>query len=305
MTIPADARAAEEAFEACLAGRPVPDGASGLAAFTDAVRAGATVPGRPNAALAELLATGLLTPIQEPSCGTAGPTARTSRKRPRMLLTTLAAKIASAGVLAKAAAGTGAVVVAVAGATTAGALTTPPEPAPVVETVVSDQPTDPTLEPTDPALEPTGSGDGTQAGTENGSGSAVPAGGEEAQTSAEEGEIPAEPQARVDEAPVDDAAAKTAWQAGPTPGQSHGEWVSEGARRGWVDGGTVSSQARQRNAKPTQAPAPVDEPVAERPVVEEPVVEQPAGAPAAQVADSGTGHGNAGGNGNGNGNGRK
>src|ERR687891_1149884 len=107
MTTPADARTDEEVFTACLAGRPVPAGAQGLAAFTDAVRASATEPGRPNAALAELLATGLLVPTQEPSRGTAGRPARTSRKRPRMILSTLTAKLAAAGIAAKAAAATG------------------------------------------------------------------------------------------------------------------------------------------------------------------------------------------------------
>src|SRR3712207_7518032 len=44
----ADARTDEEALATCLAGRPVPAGAQGLAAFTDAVRASATAPGRPH-----------------------------------------------------------------------------------------------------------------------------------------------------------------------------------------------------------------------------------------------------------------
>ena len=61
MTTPADARAVEEAFEAALAGRPGTADARALTAFTDALRAAADEPGRPNAALAELLATGLLT----------------------------------------------------------------------------------------------------------------------------------------------------------------------------------------------------------------------------------------------------
>jgi hypothetical protein len=122
MTTPADARTDEEAFAACLAGRPVPAGAQGLAAFTDAVRSSATAPGRPNAALTELLATGLLVPTQEPSRGTAGRPARTSRKRPHVLIPTLVAKFAAAGAVAKAACATGVVAVALTGAATAGAL---------------------------------------------------------------------------------------------------------------------------------------------------------------------------------------
>ena len=115
MTPPADARAAEEAFEAALAGRPATADARALTAFTDAVRAGATAPGRPNAALAELLATGLLT---DPSRTTVGRPARTSRKRPRMILSTLVAKFAAAGAVAKATTAGGAVALALTGAVT-------------------------------------------------------------------------------------------------------------------------------------------------------------------------------------------
>ena len=71
MTTAADDSAVEDAFEALLAGRPVPEGAAGLAAFTEAVRTSATRQGRPNAALAELLATGLLADQSSPSVRTA------------------------------------------------------------------------------------------------------------------------------------------------------------------------------------------------------------------------------------------
>src|SRR4028118_821217 len=84
-------------------------------AFTDAVRACTTTPGRPNAALAELLATGLLTDQSDPSTRTTGHPARASRKRPRMLLSTLTAKLAAAGVAAKAAAATGVAALALTG----------------------------------------------------------------------------------------------------------------------------------------------------------------------------------------------
>src|SRR5918997_2535774 len=151
MTTPADARTDEEAFAACLAGRPVPEGAQGLAAFTDAVRSSATAPGRPNAALAELLATGLLVPTQEPSRGTAGRPARTSRKRPHVLISTLVTKFAAAGAVAKAAAAGGVVAVALPGAPTAGALPGQQDTA-VVES--SD-----TIDTT--TYEPTGTTDGT------------------------------------------------------------------------------------------------------------------------------------------------
>ena len=73
MTTPADARAVEDAFEAALAGRPGTADARALTSFTDAVRAEASAPGRPNAALAELLATGLLTGPSRTTVGRSAP----------------------------------------------------------------------------------------------------------------------------------------------------------------------------------------------------------------------------------------
>jgi hypothetical protein len=130
MTTAADDRAVEKAFEASLAGRPVPGEAAGLAAFTSAVRSTATQPGRPNAALAELLSTGLLTDQSSPSTRTA-PAAgslpsRSARSRTRrrftVIVPALIAKFLSAGALAQAATGAGVVVVVAAGAGTAGVL---------------------------------------------------------------------------------------------------------------------------------------------------------------------------------------
>src|SRR6185503_13931008 len=93
MTTAADDRAVEEAFEASLAGRSVPGEAAGLAAFTQAVRSTATQPGRPNAALAELLSTGLLTDQSSPSTRTApaaGPLpSRSARSRTRRRFTVI------------------------------------------------------------------------------------------------------------------------------------------------------------------------------------------------------------------------
>jgi hypothetical protein len=145
MTTAADDSAVEDAFEAILAGRPVPEGAAGLAAFTAAVRGSATQAGRPNAALAELLATGLLTDQSCPSVRTARsagnapvrPSRVRIRRRFAMIFPILLAKIVSAGAVAQATAGAGIVVVAVTGAGVVGAL---PEPvqdtvATVVETV--------------------------------------------------------------------------------------------------------------------------------------------------------------------------
>ena len=124
MTTAADDRAVEEAFEASLAGRPVRAEAAGLAAFTSAVRGTATQPGRPNAALAELLSTGLLTDQSSPSTRTApaaGPLpSRSARSRTRrrftVIVPALIAKFLSAGAIAQAATGAGVVVVVVTGA---------------------------------------------------------------------------------------------------------------------------------------------------------------------------------------------
>jgi hypothetical protein len=130
MTTAADDSAAEDAFEALLAGRPAPEGAAGLAAFTEAVRTSANRPGRPSAALAELLATGLLTDQSSPSIRTArtagSPRARSSRVRIRrraaMIFPVLLAKFRSAGAVAQAATGAGLVLVVATGAGATGAL---------------------------------------------------------------------------------------------------------------------------------------------------------------------------------------
>jgi uncharacterized membrane protein YgcG len=145
MTTAADDSAVEDAFEALLAGRPAPEGAAGLAAFTEAVRDSATSPGRPNAALAELLATGLLVDQSSPSARTARSAgtapSRASRVRIRrrfaMFFPALLAKLLSAGAVAQAATGATVVVVAFAGAGAVGVL-----PDPVQETftsIVSDE----------------------------------------------------------------------------------------------------------------------------------------------------------------------
>jgi hypothetical protein len=115
MTTAAGDDAVEQAFEAWLAGRPVPSAEHRLAAFSDAVRASATAPGRPSAALAELLATGLLVDQSSPSDATARSArrapARGRRRRLRMLGPAMFAKFLSAGVAAKAATVAGVVVV--------------------------------------------------------------------------------------------------------------------------------------------------------------------------------------------------
>ena len=155
MTTAADDSADEAAFEAFLAGRPAPEGMDGgspaVTAFAGAVRATATLPGRPNSALAELLATGLLMDQSSPSTRTApsaGSPPRRSRVRRRrrfaMFFPALLAKFLSAGAVAQAATGAGICVVAFTGAGAAGVL-----PGPVQETfssvvgVASDEETTP------------------------------------------------------------------------------------------------------------------------------------------------------------------
>jgi hypothetical protein len=120
MTTAAGDSAVEEAFEAYLAGKRVPEHGAALAAFAGAVRATATEPGRPNAALAELLATGLL--VDQPPLS-----ARTAKRRRRRMwfFTAIFAKIASAGAIAQAATGAGIVLVGFTGVGAAGALPTP------------------------------------------------------------------------------------------------------------------------------------------------------------------------------------
>ncbi|SFE12102.1 hypothetical protein [Blastococcus tunisiensis] len=139
MTTAADDRDVEEAFEAYLVGRPVPEEGAELAAFAGAVRATATRPGRPNAALAELLATGLLTDQPSPSTRTARSTGSPTslgapriRRRTAMILPVLFAKFLSAGAVAQAATGAGVALVVVTGAGAVGVL-----PDPVQDTVAA------------------------------------------------------------------------------------------------------------------------------------------------------------------------
>jgi hypothetical protein len=318
MTAPADVRTDEEAFAACLAGRPVPAGAQSLSAFTDAVRASATEPGRPNAALAELLATGLLVPTQEPSRGTAGRPARTSRKRPHVLISTLTAKFAAAGAVAKAAAAGGVVAVALTGAATAGALPGLDDTAPVIE---SGDAADVTGAPQDNATggetanDPTGGTDGTDGtdGTETGDTGGVSStdvvADEDGDGSADEVSGGPAPETSVAEPEL----TQEEWATGPAEGQAFGDWVSQGARNGWVTGERVSDAAHKRNAdrKAARDGAGTDEPAAAVPVEPaepvqpaQPVEVAPAPAPAPTATDAGgSGRGNCGGHGHGNGNG--
>ncbi|MGY1707212.1 hypothetical protein ACI79C_21840 [Geodermatophilus sp. SYSU D00697] len=316
MTTPADDRAVEEAFEAALTGRPVPDGACSLVAFTDAVRADAAAPGRPTAALAELLATGLLTTHQEPSPGTAGHPARTSRKRPRMLFTALIAKIASAGAVAKAAAGTGAVVVALAGATTAGALTSPEGPSPVVETAVPagtagtdeavgedpDVPADDAVENA-PSEDTPDTGDDTTGDDTTGDDTT----GDDTTGDDAAGDDAAGDDGAGDDAPADEQPQPVQEDTEPAHPENFGARVSADARDGGVDGSQISAEAHARNearkkareAARNEAPEVEDE----APEVEEAeeetaeAVPAPAAEPRGNAGQSGNGRGHGNGNG--------
>jgi uncharacterized membrane protein YgcG len=241
MTTAADDTAVEEAFEAYLAGRPVPgdaaDSIQAVAAFSEAVRASATQPGRPNAALAELLATGLLTDQSSPSTRTArsagAPPSRgvsriRNRRRFAMIFPVLLAKFLSAGAVAQAATGAGIVLVTVTGAGAAGAL-----PDPLQNTVAT------AVETVTPFEFP-------------GDEEAVP----------EDGSVVDEPltdeEPAVDEPAVEEPALEDGWDAaigfdrdewalhGPADGQSFGSWVSEAARHGGADGHVVRDWAHRK-----------------------------------------------------------
>ncbi|WP_029431003.1 hypothetical protein [Blastococcus sp. URHD0036] len=307
MTTPADARAAEDAFEAALAGRPVPAGARHLTAFTDAVRSEATAPGRPNAALAELLATGLL---PDASTRTVGRSARSSRKRPRMILTALVTKFAAAGAVAKASVAGGAVAaLALTGAAT-DVLPLPGDTgvAEAGDTATDDTPTD-TVD--DTATDT--SGDSTDDATDQDD-----ATGDESDGSEQEQVDGEDPTA---EGPGDvPPLTAESWALGPQGTQTFSQWVSAGANVGLVRGEVVSCFAQARQDKPNKptvadcqalaAPPVAAEPVAQAPV-QEPVVPtdetdiegtaEPVPAPTGSSSTgSAGGHGNSGGHGNGN-----
>jgi hypothetical protein len=239
MTTAADDTAVEEAFEASLAGRPVAAEGAGVASFAAAVRATATRPGRPTAALAELLATGLLVDQPAPS-----PRAAPSRRRRRlaMLFPALLAKLLSAGAVAQAATGAGVAVVVVCSAGAAGVL-----PGPVQETFSSivgtgtteDGAGDPTPvdegatggmdgTPSDttgtdePGTDPTGTG-GTETGGTDTGGTGTGGTG------------------------TGGTGTGTPEVTGPDPAQPFGRWLNGRVEHGEVDGRRVSDWAHERN----------------------------------------------------------
>jgi len=281
MTTAADDSTVEAAYAAVLAGRPVPEEGASLVAFTEAVRSSASTPGRPNAALAALLADGLLADQPRPS---ARPAPR-RRSRIAMFFPALLAKILSAGAVAQAATGAGIVLVAFTGAGAAGALPASLQHgfATVASTVgvpVEDPQAD--VAPSAPA---TTTPDATDVETPE---------------TATDG-------SQASDSPVtDDGYTFDDWKQGPTGQESFGDWVSKGARHGYADGGIISQKAHEKGVvlpEQTAAPTAGDE-----------TEVTPAPAPAPTTTSHGDGdaggnrrpgsdgHGNADGNGPGHGN---
>ena len=312
MTTAADDSAVEDAFEALLAGRPVPQGAAGLAAFTGAVRASATRPGRPNAALAELLATGLLTDQSSPSVRTARsagspPERRSSRVRIRrrtaMIFPVLLAKFLSAGAVAQAATGATVAVVAFTGIGAVGALPDPVQDtfATVVAEITPLEP--PTSEETTEEVAPEPVAEEPVA--------------EEGETTDEATEVPED----VDAAADAEAQVKAWVLEGPADDESFTAWVNEGSKadvkdwlraRGMTFGNVVSAWANGKGFSHEQLAAlgadldgPTDGATEPETVVDavdsvdvtETVTEQPAVSPTTEARGNGNG---AKGNGNGN-----
>jgi hypothetical protein len=308
MTTAADDRAVEDAFEAYLAGRPVLDEGAALAFFAGAVRASATQPGRPNAALAELLATGLLADQPSPSTRTArsagAPPSRGTRIRNRrriaMFFPALLAKFLSAGAVAQAAAGAGVALVAMTGAGAVGVLPDPVQDtvAVAVETVT---PFDlPEGEETEPVEEPT-----------------------VVEPSVDEPAAPAADEEVDEVVPAEEVVFDAeVWEEGPDAYPSFGAWVSEGAHNkaaleaaaalrgdeGFRFGQLVRTWAQHKHVdiQDVEVDGVELEELIETTPTTEPEVAQETVAPAQQTAgtEAGTrGNGKTTGNGSGNGNG--
>ena len=262
MTTAADDRASGDAFEALLAGRPVPGGAAGLAAFTSAVRGAATQPGRPNAALAELLSTGLLTDQSSPSTRTAPAAGTTSsrgrtRRRFTVIVPALIAKFLAAGAVAQAATGAGVVVAVVAGAGTAGVL--PGEAQETFSDLIGiEQPTEGPVEEVLPPAD--GVEDGVEDGAEDGDGSLDPP-------------DPSTVDGDTEKIDLTDVEAAAAWAEEGRAVTSQAEfkaWLATGKANGWVTGQAVSAAAHARNEARKAARNDVDEDSEETPEVETP-----------------------------------
>ena len=237
MTAATDDTADEAAFEAFLAGRPAPvdadGGSSAVGAFVGTVRATATVPGRPSAALAELLATGLLTDQSTPSTRTA-PSAGSPPRRPvrrrrfAVFFPALLAKFLSAGAVAQAASGAGIALVAFTGAGATGVLGDD-----VQTTIASAVGAEDTTDVVTPDA-PTADDETADAGQ-----TLDPA---EVPTPAPEAPVPTETLREPEVAQAD----------GPVEGQTFGDWVHEAFPGGKADGRIVSRWARAKHVDLSQ-----------------------------------------------------
>jgi hypothetical protein len=229
----------DEFFDALLAGRATPPDAAPLAAFAQAVRATAARPGRPSAALAAMMPTGVFTEKGDPSARAAsnatGPAPQASglpKWRSKMAVPQILAmalgKIAGASGVAQAATGVTIAMVSVTGAGAAGVL-----PPPVQDRVAAVA----------ESLSPFDLPDST------GKAEPVPAPGgdeqEQEQEQEQEGEQEGEQPTKPDQA-------------------SFGTSVSEDARDGGVDGALISEQAKQQGKQQGRAPATAPAATAER-----------------------------------------
>jgi uncharacterized membrane protein YgcG len=277
MTTAADDASVEEAFEAFLAGRPVPEQGASLVAFAGAVRSSASAPGRPNAALADLLANGLLT--DQP--GTSERTAPRTRRRLAMFFPALIAKIAAAGAIAQAAAGAGIVVVAFTGAGVAGALPDSVQHGfATVASTVGIQVEDP--QQTDDAV-PTTPSTPAPDGTEVDGSDETPAAGGDSDAPA-----------------ADDDYTFEDWKAGPEDGESFGDWVSKGARHGYADGAIISQKAHEKGVVlPTETAEPSADATDETERTSAPTSASHGHGNGGNRGPGGSGNGNGGGNGSG------
>jgi len=231
MTTAADDSADEIAFEAFLAGRAVPAEADGsspaVVTFAGAVRATATLPGRPNAALAELLTTGLLTDQSSPSTRTAPSTgksprrSRVRRRRFAMFLPALVAKFLSLSAVAQAASGVGIAVVAFTGAGATGLLGNDVQTS--LTSVVGAA--DTTGDVSTPVASPTAT---------------------ETETPAVETPAVATPAVETP-APAAARDPEAAQKSGPADGETFGAWVHEAFPDGKADGRIVSQWARNKH----------------------------------------------------------
>jgi hypothetical protein len=174
-----------------------------------------------------------------------------------MFFPALLAKFLSAGAVAQACSGAGIALVAFTGAGAVGVL-----PGPVQDTFSSVVGSDPAAadESTTPEE---GDGAATATPTETGTETETGTGDASGVTDVPElpVETPVETPVVTPEVPAPAGLSLEAWKAGPTPGQSFGDWVSQGARHGYADGKVISSFAHKRNddrrsgATATSAPA--------------------------------------------------